>query len=443
MTLNGPDLSFHARRRSAVTAALDGGVLFIPAVPEALYSNDVHYPFRTDSNVRYLTGYEDPAALLISNCGADETGTTLFVQQRDPKAETWTGRRVGVESAREIYGVDHAYTLDRTYDVLGEHLRKATKLYYASGRDRAADERVLEVARAVDRERPRTGDAPLLVTEVSALLDEMRLFKEAEEIDRLRTACRISAAAHHRLVECLRPGMHEYQVQALVEFAFRDAGCAGPAYGTIAAGGANATVLHYTRNDKRLEDGELLLVDAGGEYGGYCADITRTFPVGTAYSKAQAEIYDLVLAAQQAATETVRPGARYEDVHAAAVRVITEGLIGLGLLSGSVDECIEAGSYTKYYMHRTGHWLGMDVHDVGSYKVGGESRVLEPRMVLTVEPGIYVAEDCDAPERYRGIGIRIEDDVLVTSSGHEVLTADAPKARAEVERLRRGAARAA
>jgi Xaa-Pro aminopeptidase len=443
MTLHGPDLSVHARRRAAVVSALESAVLFLPVVPERVYSNDVHYAYRTDSNIRYLTGYEDPAALLISNCGADESGTTLFVQQHDPQAETWTGRRVGVEGACELYGIDHAYTLDRAYDVLTDHLKKARTLYYASGRNRPADEAVLEAIRSVDRERPRTGDVPILVTEASALLDEMRLFKEAEEVERLRTACRVSAAAHHRLLECLRPGMYEYQVQAIVEYAFRDAGCAGPAYGTIAAGGANATVLHYTRNDKLLENGELLLVDAGGEYGGYCADITRTSPVGTEYSKAQAELYDVVLGAQQAAIDTVKPGACYQDVHAAAVRSITEGLLALGLLSGSLDECIETNGHTKYYMHRTGHWLGMDVHDVGSYKVGGASRVLEPSMVLTVEPGIYVADGSDAPERYRGIGIRIEDDVLVTTTGCEVLTADAPKARTEVERLRRGAARAA
>jgi Xaa-Pro aminopeptidase len=283
----------------------------------------------------------------------------------------------------------------------------------------------------------------LLVTEASALLDDMRLHKGPEEIELLRRACRISAHAHARLLECLQPGMHEYQVQAAIEYEFRNEGCAGPAYGTIAAGGVNAVVLHYTRNDRRLEDGELLLVDAGGEYGGYCADITRTSPVGQDYSPSQAALYDVVLAAQQAAIETVRPGARYLDIHQAAVRVITRGLLDLRLLEGTVDECIESSAYTRFYMHRTGHWLGMDVHDVGSYKAGGESRALEPSMVLTVEPGIYVAEDANVPEKYRGIGIRIEDDVLVTEDGREVLTEDAPKVRTEVARLRRRAARAA
>jgi Xaa-Pro aminopeptidase len=414
-------------------------VLFIPGAPETIYSNDVHHRYRPASNIRYLCGFDEPAALLVDACGGEADGFTLFVQPRDPAAETWTGRRAGVEGACADYDADHAYPLSEVYEVLERHLRKADILYYAHSRDRSINERITDLVHRVNLLRPRTGGTPIVVTDASVLLDDMRLRKNEDEIRILRSACRISAGAHRRAYERARPGMYEYQVEALIEQAMRHDGCAGPAYGTIVASGANATVLHYTRNDRRLEDGDLLLIDAGGEYGGYCADITRTVPVGAAFSPAQAEIYDAVLAAQKAAIHAVAPGVRHDEIHRTALRSLVESLIASGLLQGSVDESIQSEAYKTFYMHNTSHWLGMDVHDVGSYREGDAGRTLEPGMVLTVEPGIYIREDAQVPERYRGIGIRIEDDVLVTPMGHEVLTADLAKDRRDIEGLRRRA----
>ncbi len=437
MTLNGPEPAAHAARRAQLKERLERALLFIPELPQSVYSNDVHYPYRPDSNVRYLSGFEEPAALLLSNHGKDEDGFTLFVQPRDEQSETWTGKRPGIEDAARVYGADYTYPLDQTHDKLVAHLRHVETLYYAYGQTAAVNQHVLEAVQTVNRERPRAGRPPLAIADAAHLLGEMRLRKRPEEIELMRKAASITAAAHVRLMETLAPGQFEYQVQADLDHAFRIAGCAGPAYGTIAAGGANATVLHYTRNEAKLAEGDLLLTDAAGEYGGYCADLTRTIPVGKSYSGPQAALYDLVLEAQQAAIATVRPGASVEEVHKAAVAVLCGGLVDLGLLEGGVDERIEDESYKRFYVHNTSHWLGMDVHDSGAYRIGDKSRPLEPGFVLTVEPGLYVREDAEVDESYRGTGIRIEDDVLVTEDGHEVLTSEAPKARAEIEALRR------
>ncbi|MEE8312215.1 MAG: aminopeptidase P N-terminal domain-containing protein [Candidatus Binatia bacterium] len=442
--MNGPDAEVLAGRREAVLATLQAskGVLLLPRVPATIYSADVHYRYRTASNTRYLSGFEEPAALVLSASG-HEDGYTLFVQPRDQSAETWTGRRAGVEGASAEYRVDHAYPLDELHEVLEKHLADAERLYYGYGICSETDRAVLDLVHRVNATRPRRGGAPIEITEAGAILDEMRLFKSSEEVELMRRACGISAAAHARLMEIVTPGMIEYQAEAYLEHAFRSAGCAGPAYGTIAAGGINATVLHYTSNDRPLGGNDLVLVDAGGEYGGYCADITRTFPVAASYSSAQARLYDLVLAAQEAAIAKAGPGVAHEDVHMTAIRILTEGMIELGLIAGSIDESIETEAYKTFYMHGTSHWLGMDVHDVGSYKPDGSSRKLAPGIVLTVEPGIYIREDAEAPEELRGIGIRIEDDVLITEDGCEVLTSNCPKKRAEIEELRAKALSAA
>ncbi|HXC51210.1 MAG TPA: aminopeptidase P N-terminal domain-containing protein [Candidatus Limnocylindrales bacterium] len=439
MTLHGPPPKAFAERRAAVRAALDGAVLFLPETPEAVYANDVHYTYRPDTNVRYLSGFEEPCALLLSNHGKEEDGFTLCVRARDEKSETWTGKRAGVEGARETYGADHAFPIEETWAVLLRQLRRADRLFYAHSRDPHVNQRVLELVHEANAERPRRGGDPIVVSEATALLAEFRLHKRPEEIDRMREAGRISAAAHMRLMETLRPGQTEYQAQALLEYEFRYGGCTGPAYGSICAGGANATVLHYTSNDRALADGELLLVDAAGEYGGYCADITRTFPVGASFSAGQAELYDIALAAQEASIEAVRPGIAIEEVHRTALRVLVEGLISIGLLTGTVDECIERNAYTPFYMHNTSHWLGMDVHDAGSYRTSGSSRVLEEGMVLTVEPGLYVRSDLLVDEKFRGVGIRIEDDILVTAGGREIMTSDVIKGRGEIEKIRKRA----
>ncbi|MFN2428118.1 MAG: aminopeptidase P N-terminal domain-containing protein [Candidatus Binatia bacterium] len=439
MTLHGPSRRHFAERRTAVREALRGAVLFLPESPEAVYANDVHYSYRPDTNVRYLSGFEEPCALLLTNHGKEEDGFTLCVRERDDRSETWTGRRAGIEGARDLYGADHAFPIEQTFAVLLRQLRRSDRLYYAHSRDPQINQRILETVHEANSERPRRGGDPLVVSEAGALLAEFRLRKRPEEIERLREAGRVSAAAHMRLMETLRPGFTEYQAQALLEYEFRFGGCTGPAYGSICAGGTGGTVLHYTNNDRTLADGELLLVDAAGEYGGYCADITRTFPVGASFNEGQAALYDIVLAAQTMAIDTVRPGVSIEDVHKSALRVLVEGLLDLGLLEGGADECIEKNAYAPYYMHNTSHWLGMDVHDAGSYRVGGASRPLEPGMVLTVEPGLYVRADAPVAEKLRGIGIRIEDDVLVTEAGHEVLSADVVKERADIESLRRRA----
>jgi len=464
MTLNGPDSAAYVARRRAVRAELasgcgcganradappasgaaatgcTGAVLFLPESPETVFSNDVHFAYRPETNLRYLSGFEEPAALLLTAHGGEEDGFTLCVKPRDQQSETWTGRRAGVDAAKELYGADHAYPIEKTWEVLLGHLRRAAKLYYGYSRDPQVNLKILELVHQANAERPRKGGDPLVVAEAAALLAEHRVRKRPEEIELMRRAGRVSAGAHRRLVETLRPGDREYQAQALLDYEFRFHGCAGPAYGSICAGGANATVLHYTRNEDVLRDGDLLLVDAGGEYGGYCADITRSFPVGSAFSKPQAALYDCVLAAQLAAIDLVRPGVTIQEVHEASVRVLTQGLLDLGILEGTLEACIEQSKYTPFYMHNTSHWLGMDVHDAGAYRRDGASRTLEAGMVLTVEPGLYVRADAAVTEEFRGIGIRIEDDVLVTESGAEVLSADAPKQRAELESLRRAAA---
>jgi Xaa-Pro aminopeptidase len=439
MTLHGPAPLAFAERRAAVRAALQGAVLFLPETSEAVYANDVHYTYRPDTNVRYLSGFEEPCALILSHHGHEEDGFTLCVRARDEKSETWTGKRAGIEGATGTYGADQAFAIEETYAVLLRQLRRADRLFYAHSRDPLVNQRILDLVHEANAERPRRGGDPIVVSEAGALLAEFRLHKRPEEIERMREAGRISAAGHIRLMETLRPGQTEYQAQAVLEYEFRFGGCTGPAYGSICAGGANATVLHYTTNDRILEDGELLLVDAAGEYGGYCADVTRTFPVGAKFTDGQAALYDITLAAQQKAIEMVRPGTRIDEVHRTALGVLVEGLISIGLLTGTVDECIERNAYAPFYMHNTSHWLGMDVHDAGSYRTGGASRVLEKGMVLTVEPGLYVRSDLLVEEKYLGVGIRIEDDVLVTATGHEVLSSEAPKERAEIEKIRRGA----
>jgi Xaa-Pro aminopeptidase len=444
MTLNGPEKKSYAARRSAVLDQLDGSVLFIAGPPEAIYANDVHYRYRPDTNIRYLTGFEEPSSLLLSRSADDEAGTTFFVRPCDPAAETWTGRRAGIDGARETYGADHAYGLDEALTVLERHLRKADKLYFAHCIDRSVNERVMDIVHRVNMERPRTGASHIVVADVRAVLDEMRLHKSNDELTLLRRACEVSCAAHRRTMESVVPGMNEFDIEAMLEHDFRRGGCRAPAYGTIAAGGDNATVLHYTANDQKLRDGDLVLIDAGGEYGGYCADITRTWPVGQRFSDKQAALYDLVLDAQLAAIDAVKPGATIDGIHEIAVGILAQGLIDLGLLVGPLDACLESESYRDFYMHRTSHWLGMDVHDAGAYRVAGEPRRLEPGMVLTVEPGLYVGPGIHAKrdtKGYEGIGIRIEDDIAVTSTGSEVLTAGAPKSREDIEALRAGANR--
>ena len=437
------DPSIHASRRQRFLDQLGAAAAVIPAATLATHHADCEFPFRQDSDFFYLTGFDEPdaVALLLPHRPEGER-FVLFVHPKDPAAEVWTGFRWGTEGAVERYGADIAHPLDQSSALLPGYLEGAEAIAFRVGRHPAVEPLVLSAwGRQLDS-YARAGTAALGLVAPTPVLHRLRLVKEGHELQRLREACRISAEAHELARTMTQPGMNEAEVQAAIEAHFRAAGARGPAYGSIVAGGDNACVLHYTANTAALQDGDLLLIDAGCSVDDYYnGDITRTFPVNGRFSAEQRELYSLVLAAQEAAVETVHPGGTAEQVHATALRVLVEGLVDLGLLLGDVDGLIEQGAYRHLYMHRTGHWLGLDVHDVGAYRLGDHPAPLEPGMVLTVEPGLYISDRLAVPEgqpeideRWKGIGIRIEDDVAVTGSGHEVLTAAAQKSVAAMER---------
>ena len=429
----------YARRRRAFMDRIGPqAVAVLPAAPMAIRSNDVDYVYRPENDLLYLTGFSEPEAVAVLAPGHPKGEEfALFVRPRDPERETWTGRRAGVEGAATTYGAQAAYPIAELDAKIDDYAIGRRDLYYVFGRDALFNQRVIGWLQRWRQTRSRSGSGPTVVHDLGETLHELRLVKSADEVACMRRAIAIAAAAHHAAMRGATVGMFEYEIEALLDYTFRQHGASGPAYPSIVAAGENATILHYTTNDRALRDGDLLLIDAGAEYQGYCADITRTFPISGPFSPAQRAIYDLVLEAQQAAIETVRPGVRVDEPHTCAVGVLVDGLLRLGLLAGDREAIIKEEKYKPFYMHRTGHWLGMDVHDVGAYRHGAEARVLEPGMVLTVEPGLYVAADCDAAAAaYRGIGIRIEDDVLVTADGHEVLSAAVPKAPDELEALR-------
>jgi Xaa-Pro aminopeptidase len=430
------DPSVFASRRKRFLADLPAGALALfPAAPVAIRSNDVEYPYRQDNDFYYLTGFPEPEALCLLDTDGGEP-FTLFVRPRDPERETWTGSRHGVEGARERFHCDAAHTVDRFEEIFAKLLDACERLYFTLGRDERLNQRVLEQVRRSQATRERSGKPALGLLSPTDVLHEMRLHKGPEEIDRIRRAVSISAVAHREALHAARPGAAEHEIEATIDFAFRRLGGTGPAYPSIVASGANATILHYTENSRRLCGDELLLIDAGAEYDHYCADVTRTYPVGRSYSAEQRSVYEIVLAAQKAGIDKVARGATVDEVHDGALRALVDGLRSLGVLSGSTDEAIEKASYRPFYMHRTSHWLGMDVHDVGKYRLTDKSRVLEPGMVLTVEPGLYFSGNTDGPAaRFSGIGVRIEDDVLVTERGREVLTAEIPKEIADIETL--------
>ena len=413
----------------------EGSVAIVPTSPVRPRNRDVEFPFRPDSNFYYLTGFDEPEAVAALVPGREEGEFVMFCRERDPAAEQWHGARLGLEGVRERHGADDAYPIGDLDDVLPGLLEDKPRLYYAMGHHGEFDRRMIAWIAHVRAGARRSGGLEEVVM-LDRLVHEMRLFKSKAEVAAMSKAARVSAAAHERAMRICRPGMAEYRIEAELLHEFAQGGCRAPAYPSIVAGGANACTLHYTRNSDKLRKGDLLLIDAGAEYECYASDITRTFPVNGKFSRAQRDVYSLVLAAQAAAIDTAAPGRTFEDVHMAAVRVLVEGLLALGALKGRVKRIIDGEKYKRFYMHRTGHWLGMDVHDVGSYRTGDEPRTLEPGMVMTVEPGLYIApDDRKAPKRLRGIGIRIEDDVLVTQSGCEVLTAAAPKSIEEIESI--------
>jgi len=439
MRPSADDRALLRARRARVLDAMGEGVMLLPAATEQLRSGDTHFPFRQDSDFGYVTGFPEPDAVAVLVAG-DEKPYTLFVRQRDPEQAVWVGPRAGVEGAIEDYEADVAHPLDVLEKELPAVLGKATQVFLPLGREDALTRRLWTLVRWAHAQRPRTGAGPSVLRDSGDILHELRLTKEPAEIARLRDTIAIAAEAHREAMRTVRPGMHEYEIEAMIDAIFRRRGATGPAYPSIVASGANATILHYTANDRPVAPDELLLIDAGSERAGYCADVTRTFPTGRRYSPPQRDLYDAVLASQLAAIAAARPGATLEAIHSTAVRVLAEALIALELLSGSVDEAVEKETYKRFYMHRTSHWLGRDVHDVGQYRIGDTPRALEPGMVFTVEPGLYVPVDADdVPAPFRGIGIRIEDDVLVTASGVEVLSAAVPKQVEEIETLRAAA----
>jgi Xaa-Pro aminopeptidase len=398
-------------------------------------SADSHFPFRQDSDFWYLTGFDHPNAIAVLRTdGGPEY--TLFVEPRDPDAETWTGYRPGVEGAKSDHGADEAWPNQEFPARLPDLLADAKRVYHMLGRDATIDAKIVEICEGM-RLRSRLGRVPPeALVDPRAIVHEMRLHKEPAELDLMRRAAAISHEAHCDAARLARPGVFEYELEAALEYAFRRRGAQGPAYTTIVGGGANATVLHYVRNDQKLREGELVLIDAGCELSGYASDVTRTYPIGGHFGAAARDVYEVVLAAQQAALASCRPGVTLPELHATAVRGLTEGLVGLGILSGSVDELVSKDAHRRFYMHQTSHWLGLDVHDVGTYQRDGAPRRLEPGMVFTVEPGLYFAPSQEGvAAHFLGIGVRIEDDVVVTTDGCEVLTAAIPKAAAELEAL--------
>jgi len=428
--------SRYAERRRRLARLMGAGVAVIPTAPERVRNRDSHYPYRFDSYFYYLTGFPEPEAVLVLIAG-DSPKSVLFCRPRDEEREIWDGYRFGPEGARERFGFDECHPVAELDERLAQLLADQPVLHCHLGEDARWDERVLGWMNAV-RAQGRTGiAAPAEIRDVRRLLDEMRLVKDASELELMRRAGAIAAAAHVRAMRMVRPGMMEYEVEAEFLHEFRRLGAQGPSYTPIVAGGANACVLHYVTNEAQLGDGELLLVDAGCEVGGYASDVTRTFPVNGRFSGPQRAVYELVLAAQAAAMAEVRAGNAWDRPHEAAVRVLAQGFVDLGLCAGSADSAIESGDYRRFYMHRTGHWLGLDVHDAGDYKREKAWRPLEPGMALTVEPGCYIRPGAGVPEAFWNIGVRIEDDVVVTSAGCEVLTAGAPKTVADIEALMR------
>ncbi len=422
------------RRRQLMQAAGEGAILILPAAAERIRSRDTHYPYRQDSDFWYLTGCVEPDAVLVLVPGRKHGESILFCRERDPEREGWDGPRLGPEGAVEVLGVDDAYPVSDIDDILPGLLEGRRRVHYHLGRDAEFDLKLIGWLNRVRAQGRQGAQPPQEFLELGHLLDEQRLFKSADEVRLMQRAADISVEAHRAAMRAARPGIHEFELQAELERVFRMHD-AEPAYASIVGAGANACVLHYRDNRAKSRAGELVLIDAGAEYRGYAADITRTFPVGGRFSKEQRSLHDLVCAAQAAALAQARPGVAYEAGHEAAVATLAEGLLSLGLLKGTLETVIARGDYKRFYRHKTGHWLGLDVHDVGEYRIDGESRLLEAGMVFTIEPGLYIPADADVPAKWRGIGIRIEDDVLITADGHRVLTAALERSADEVEAL--------
>jgi Xaa-Pro aminopeptidase len=428
--------ALYSQRRSRLLQQMQRGIAVIPTAPEALRNGDAHYPFRFDSHFHYLTGFDEPEAVLVLLSG-NKPLSILFCREKDMEREIWDGFRYGPEGACKLFGFDAAYPIAQLDDKLTELMGNQPALFHPLGAHAVWDDRILALRTRVQSQARSGITAPNEIHDVRMLLDEMRLIKDDTELATMRRAATISAAAQVRAMRATRPGKMEYEIEAELLHEFRHSGAHGPAYTSIVAGGANACVLHYISNNTVLKDGDLLLIDAACELDGYAADITRTFPVNGKFSAAQKDVYEIVLAAQAAAIASARPGSHWNQPHDDALRVLAQGMIDLKLCSGTLDSVIEGGDYKRFYMHRTGHWLGMDVHDVGNYKLDGDWRDLMPGMALTVEPGMYIRPADNIPEAFWNIGIRIEDDIVITANGCEVLTHEVPKTIEAIEQVMR------
>ncbi len=415
-------------------------IAILPAAPMYIRNRDVEHVYRQDSDFQYLSGFPEPEAVIALIPGREHGEYVLFCRERDPERELWDGLRAGQDGAIAHYGADDAFPIGDIDDILPGLIEGRERVYYAIGTNETFDHQLMEWIKMIRSKARQGAQPPSEFVALDHLLHDMRLYKSANEVKVMRHAAEISARAHVNAMRASRAGLHEYHLEAELDYEFRKGGAKMPAYGSIVAAGKNACILHYRENDAALEDGDLVLIDAGCEIDCYASDITRTFPVNGKFSPEQKAIYELVLAANEEAFKHIAPGKHWNEAHEATVRVITAGLVELGLLEGDVEALIAAEAHKAFYMHRAGHWLGLDVHDVGDYKIGGEWRVLEPGMAMTVEPGIYIAADNqDVARKWRGIGVRIEDDVVVTKTGCEILTGGVPKAVAEIEALMAGA----
>ena len=429
------DPAVFAARRAALMAMIGPeAVVVVASLPERLRNGDAFHAFRQHSDVVYLTGFVEPSTVLVLRPGAETERVVMFVRPRDPEMETWDGRRAGLEGACATYGADAAYPIAELETRLWDLIGNFEELHYALGIDADLDQKVGRAIARLRRTEKKAKRPPRAVVDPRVSLHELRLRKQPDELAALRTASQISSDAHVAAMQLGRPGVRELELEALIDYTFKKRGGRGPGYGTIVGAGANATILHYVESRSTIADGDLVLVDAGCELDHYTADITRTWPANGKFVGPQRAVYELVLATQKAAIAMTRPGVTVDQLHDHCVRQLTAGMVELGLLAGPVDDRIADASYKKFYMHGTSHWLGLDVHDVGAYTRGGKPRPLEPGMVITIEPGLYIAPDAvDVPDRLRGIGVRIEDDLCITRDGHEVLTAMCPKEIADLE----------
>jgi Xaa-Pro aminopeptidase len=426
------------RRNQLMRMAGEGSIIIVPAAPARIRNNDVHYPYRQDSDFLYLTGFREPEAVLVLIPQEKGGQCLLFCRARNPDREMWDGARIGPEGAIADYGMDEAFEYKEVSTRLPELLHDRDRIYYDLGRDPMFDRQLIGWLNEFRGESRRTFHAPEEIHALDHMLHDMRLYKSRTELSAMRQAARIAIEAHTRAMQSCQPGMNEADIHAELLHTFTRHQCE-TSYMPIVGGGANACVLHYIDNKDLLNDGDLLLIDAGAEYDGYASDITRTFPVNGKYSPQQRDLYDLVLETQLTAIGKARAGNQWQEVHDAAVRVVTEGMISLGILEHSLEEELENEGYKHFYVHNTGHWLGLDVHDVGEYQIDGHSRELEPGMVLTVEPGIYInPEENSVDEHWRGVGIRIEDNVVITKEEPRILTAELPKTADEIEALMAG-----